>query len=99
MPIFAAEILIEIFMIELRIKEYLKESGITQQELAKRLGITPSALSKRIADNSINLGQLGEIADALHTSAFLLIEENGRGGGEVSCPQCGSPVRVTIIAK
>lgn len=85
-------------MIELRVKEYLKEANITQTELAERLGITPSALSKRLT-SSLTLQQLGEIADALHTSAFLLMEENGQGRGEVNCPQCGYPVKVTLIAK
>ena len=55
-------------MIELRVKEYLKEANITQTELAERLGITPSALSKRLT-NSLTLQQLGEIADASITSA------------------------------
>jgi transcriptional regulator with XRE-family HTH domain len=85
-------------MIELRVKEYLKEANITQTELAERLGITPSALSKRLT-SSLTLQQLGEIADALHTSAFLLIEENGQGRGEVNCPQCGYLVKVTLVAK
>lgn len=86
-------------MIELKIKEYLRESGITQQELARSLGITPSALSKRISGNAISLEQLGEIADALRTSVFMLIEENGQGRGEVACPKCGYPVSITIVAK
>ena len=85
-------------MVELRVKEYLKEANITQTELAEHLGITPSALSKRLT-SSLTLQQLGEIADALHTSDFLLIEENGQGRCEVNCPQCGYPVKVTLIAK
>lgn len=85
-------------MIELKVKEYLKEANITQTELADRLGITPSALSKRLTA-SLTLHQLGEIADALHTSAFLLIEENGQGRAEVACPKCGYPVKVTLVAK
>lgn len=85
-------------MIELKVKEYLKEANITQTELADRLGITPSALSKRLT-SSLTLHQLGEIADALHTSAFLLIEENGQGRAEVACPKCGYPVKVTLVAK
>lgn len=86
-------------MVELRVKEYLKEANITQTELAERLGITPSALNKRISGTTITLHQLGEIADVLHTSVSLLMEENGQGTGEVSCPQCGYPVKVTIVAK
>lgn len=86
-------------MVEPRIKEYLKETGITQSELAERLGITSSALSKRISSDSISLHQIGEIADALQTSAFLLIKENGQGRGEVQCPKCGYPVCVTLVAK
>jgi transcriptional regulator with XRE-family HTH domain len=86
-------------MIEPRIKEYLKETGITQSELAERLGITSSALNKRISSSTISLQQIGEIADALHTSAFMLIRENGESRTQVLCPQCGSPVSVTIVAK
>ena len=86
-------------MIEPRIKEYLKETDITQSELAERLGITSSALNKRISSNAISLQQVGEIADALHTSAFMLISENGESRTQVLCPQCGSPVSVTIVAK
>ena len=86
-------------MVEPRIKEYLKETGITQSELAEKLGITPSALSKRISSNSISLQQLGEIADILHTSAYMLIEEDGLGRGEVSCPKCGHSMEITLITK
>ena len=86
-------------MVEPRIKEYLKETGITQSELAEKLGITPSALSKRISSNSISLQQLGEIADILHTSAYMLIEEDGLGRGEVSCPKCGRSMEITLITK
>ena len=80
------------------IKHLREMRNMTQTELAERLGITPSALSKRLT-SSLTLQQLGEIADALHTSAFLLIEENGQGRGEVNCPQCGYPVKVTLVAK
>lgn len=86
-------------MVEPRVKEYLKEAGITQSELSERIGITPSALSKRISSGAISLHQLGEIADALHTSVFQLINENGQGRTEVLCPKCGYPVSVTLIAK
>lgn len=34
-----------------RIKDILKEKGITQQELADRLGVTRSAIVKTLAGN------------------------------------------------
>lgn len=86
-------------MIKIKVKEYLKEVGITQSELAEKLGITPSALSKRISNNSISLQQLGEIANKLHAPISFLYEENGKMAGEVLCPNCGSTIKVSVIAK
>lgn len=58
------------------LEERLKESGISKDELAKRLGISNSSLTKKLNGPSrTNLQFLESVADALGISVFSLIED------------------------
>ena len=85
-------------MVTLNVKDYLRDNGITQKELAERLGIAPSVLSKRLNDD-IALHELSEIADALGVPYTKLLADSGETEGEVICPQCGEKIRLTFINK
>ena len=61
----------------LRIKELLKQKGITQIELAKKIGITPSALLQSITGNT-SVSRLKELADALNVSIGELFESTSK---------------------
>lgn len=58
------------------VKEFLKEKGIQQKDLAARLGMTPSSFSKKIARaNECDLNFLSKVAGALGVSVISLIED------------------------
>jgi lambda repressor-like predicted transcriptional regulator len=58
------------------LEERLKESGISKDELAKRLGISNSSLTKKLNGPSrTNLQFLESVADALGISVFSLIDD------------------------
>lgn len=59
----------------LRIKEILKEKGITQTELAGTLGISQVGLNKLINGNP-SLSSLERIATALNVSVKELFDDN-----------------------
>lgn len=62
-----------------RLKETLKASGVTQNELAKKVGITEATISRYVNGNRIAKGAIvRKIADELGvTSDYLLgVEEN-----------------------
>ena len=61
----------------LRIKELLKQKGITQIALAKKIGITPSALVQSITGNT-SVSRLKELADALNVSIGELFESTSK---------------------
>lgn len=83
-------------MIRIVIKEYLREQGITQAQLAERLGITQSALSKRLADDRLTIRELSEIAEALDVSYTALIRGENEVKGSIICPKCGENIRITL---
>lgn len=85
-------------MVNLRVKEFLSENGITQRDLAERMGISPSVLSKRL-NGDISLRELSEIADALGVPYVKLVADPDETEGEVTCPQCGEKIRLTFINK
>ena len=85
-------------MVNLCVKEYLSEQGITQRELAERLGISPSVLSKRLNDD-ISLKELSEIADALGVPYTRIVADPNEVDGTGVCPQCGEEIRLTFINK
>lgn len=55
-----------------RIKELLKEKGLTQKDLAERMGITPSTLSQMLKGN-MTISTINRIVSALEVTAFELL--------------------------
>ena len=57
-----------------RIADLLKQSGLTQRELADRVGITEVSLSRYISGNRTPKGPvIANIANALHTTSDYLL--------------------------
>ena len=83
-------------MAKITIKEYLREHGITQKQLADKLGITQSALSKRLSDDNLTIRQLNEIADILGVSHTALLRADNEVRGSITCPECGNIIRITL---
>ena len=76
---------------EMRIKEVIKEKGLTVKEVAERMGITSPALSRAI-NNNTTVEMLYRIADAIGVHPTELFEQPEID--TVSCPYCGGKIRV-----
>ncbi|MDE7461000.1 MAG: helix-turn-helix domain-containing protein [Paramuribaculum sp.] len=78
----------------MRVKDLLREKGITAKELAARLNLSEGALSQSLNGNP-TLERLTEIATALDVPVSELFEAPKEG--VITCPHCGKPI--TIEAK
>jgi transcriptional regulator with XRE-family HTH domain len=82
-------------MIKLRVKEILKEKGITQKEFASQLGMTEVGLSKTINENgNPDLKRLNEIAKALSVPFSELFEPPQTD--VINCPKCGAKLEIKV---
>ena len=73
----------------MRVKEILKEKGMTAKELAARLGMTETGLSIAIGDNgNPPLKRLQEIASILDVELFT------PKSNTIICPKCGTVLEV-----
>lgn len=66
------------FEAQLRIQEAMREGGVSQKELAKRLGCTPARVSQYLRDGGINitLKTLARIMHALNDECHVTKEKN-----------------------
>ena len=81
-------------MIKLRVKEVLREKGITQKDFASKLGMSEVGLSKSINENgNPDLKRLNEISDALGVPVTELFEQPSTD--IINCPNCGTKLRIT----
>lgn len=81
-----------------RIKEILREKGITQQELADKLGVTRISVVKTLAGNP-SQETLEKIATALNVPMWQLFaskeEINAKKDGiSITCPHCGKEIDI-----
>ena len=78
----------------LKIREVLKDKGVTQRELADGLGVSVCSVAKTIVGNP-PIGTLKKIADLAGVHVLDLIEDD-RGGVTRVCPHCGKPLKIEI---
>lgn len=80
--------------IMLRVKDILKEKGMTQKELATKIGIAEISLSRSIATNgNPTLDTLTKIANALDVPVEELFMSNK---GIIQCPFCKRDIKIKI---
>lgn len=81
-----------------RIKEILKEKGMTVNQLADMLSISRQALSKQIQGKML-VETAQRIADALDIPMWQLFASPNdvhQSGGSLICPKCGTPLELKV---
>lgn len=78
---------------ELRIKEVIKEKGMTITELADKMGINRVNLSNMVNGNP-TVETLNKIADALSVPVTELFEQPKSGTTTLTCPHCGKNINI-----
>lgn len=77
----------------MRIKEILREKGITAKELASTIGMTETGLSIAINENgNPPLKRLEQIAAALGVPVTDLFDKPTKG--IIHCPNCGAKLEL-----
>lgn len=76
---------------ELRIKDVIKEKGLTIQSLADQMGINRVNLSSSINGNP-TIETLGKIADALNVPISDLFEQPKQN--IITCPHCNGKIKI-----
>lgn len=77
----------------MRIKELLREKGITAKELASKIGMTETGLSIAMGDNgNPPLKRLEQIATALGVPVTELFDKPKEG--VICCPHCGKEIKL-----
>lgn len=75
----------------MRIKELLKQRGMTAKELAEKLNLSSAALSQSLNGNP-TLERLTQIADCLGVPVSELFEDYVTDKVTIRCPHCGNPI-------
>lgn len=77
----------------MRIKELLREKGITAKELASIIGMTETGLSIAMGENgNPPLKRLEQIASALGVPVIELFDKPKEG--MIHCPHCGKEIKL-----
>lgn len=79
----------------MRVKDLLKEKGVTAKELAARLNLSEGALSQSLNGNP-TLERLNQIASALDVSVAELFEAPAADATAIICPHCGKPITLHV---
>lgn len=83
----------------MRIKEVLKEKGITQQELADKVGVSYQSIKQTLNAPSVTTSTLEKIATALDVPLWQLFassEEVQETKNTITCPHCGKPIELEV---
>ena len=78
-------------MAELRIQEILKQKGMTQIQMARRMHIGPVALSRMITRGKPSFENLERMASALDCEVADLFV---RQSTTITCPYCGRDITI-----
>jgi len=77
----------------MRVKEILKEKGMSQKDLAKRMNVQDGTMSNILSGRySPTLDTLQRIADALGVEVAELFAPIAR------CPHCGQPISLQKLS-
>ena len=76
----------------LRIKEVIKERGLTVASIAEKMGISPPSLSQVINGNP-TASMLERVAEAIGVPITELFE--APAAGNFKCPNCGASLRLS----
>lgn len=80
---------------ELRIKEILKDQGITNISLADQVGITRPNMSNIVnGKTKPSLDTLERIASALNVHISELFEKDMPNDNIIKCPNCGTELEL-----
>ena len=86
----------------MRIKELLKEKGMTQQALADKVGVSYQSMKQTLNAPSVTTSTLEKIATALDVPLWQLFaspEEvsTDSDNNVLTCPKCGTKLKVTKL--
>lgn len=85
----------------MRIKELLKEKGLTQQELADMVGVSYQSIKQTLNASSVTTSTLEKIATALNVPMWQLFAspEEVRPKSDaltLTCPHCGKDISIKV---
>lgn len=89
---------LKFILINMRIKEILKEKNMTVQELADKMNVSRQALSRQI-NGKLLVETAQNIADALEVPLWQLFkdgEEDTPSAPSVTCPYCGHELKINV---
>lgn len=83
----------------MRIKELLKEKGLTQQELADKVGVSYQSMKQTLNAPSVTTSTLEKIATALNVPMWQLFAspeeiQPKSDGASITCPNCGKSIKI-----
>lgn len=81
-----------------RIKEILKEKGLTVNQLADMLEISRQALSKQIQGKMLveTAQRIAEALDVPMWQLFASSQEVQETKNTITCPHCGKPIELEV---
>ncbi len=89
----------------MRIKELIKQKGLTQKEFAEKLGMTTVGLSQILAGKP-SYTTMEKIASTLGVEVWELlvspeeiIKSCSVNSGTITCPKCGNVIHVEVRVK
>ncbi len=83
----------------MEIKELLKEKGILQKDVAKKMGIAKENFNKMLKNPTETT--IRKISDAIGIEAWELfapadVRHRANSATTFACPKCGCPIRIEI---
>ncbi|CCX78096.1 helix-turn-helix domain-containing protein [uncultured Parabacteroides sp.] len=85
----------------MRIKELLKEKGLTQQELADMVGVSYQSMKQTLNASSVTTSTLEKIATALNVPMWQLFAspeevQPKKDSLSLTCPHCGKDINIKV---